>query len=94
MAVPLDGGVMAVWEDAGALAVAGAAGGVDGCDEPSPPAAGGAALPPLLLGFWHPPIANPTQATAKPITMRFMRFLLKWRHMFCVVPAMPIRHNF
>jgi hypothetical protein len=27
-----------------------------------------------LPEFWHPPRASPTQATAKPSTLRFMRF--------------------
>lgn len=54
--------------DVGAGAGAGAAAGaaaVDGAlgaeDEP-------------LSELWHPPRASPTQATAKPSTLRFMRF--------------------
>jgi hypothetical protein len=65
---------------AGAIAVCDAAG-LEAVDVGAGAGAGAAAVDGALGAedeplseLWHPPRASPTQATAKPSTLRFMRF--------------------
>lgn len=67
MAVCDEAGLAAVDGEAGAGVGAGVGAAVEGL-------AGGLEAPLLSDEFWQPPRASPTQATAKPSTLRFMVF--------------------
>jgi hypothetical protein len=68
-------GAIAVCDAAGLAAVeAGAAAGAGAGAAAVEGALGVEDEPPPSDEFWHPPRASPTQATAKPSTLRFMIF--------------------
>lgn len=69
----LPAGAIAVFDAAGAEAVDVGAGAGAGAGAAAVDGELGVEDDPLPE-FWHPPRASPTQATAKPSTLRFMRF--------------------